>query len=54
MAEENTENQRFIFDLVYQPLEIITEYKEEIVNGVKYNKLMKVDGMNHIHQQLWF
>ena len=45
MSEENTENQRFIFDLVYQPLEIITEYKEEIVNGVKYNKLMKVDGM---------
>ena len=43
--EDNQVNPRFVTDLVYQPIEIITEYSTEIINNTIYNKLVKVEGM---------
>ena len=42
---DNTINPKFIPELVYQPLELITEYDIRLINGTHYNKLHSVNGM---------
>ena len=43
--EDNTVNPRFVKELIYQPLELITEYEVKIINNTTYNKLHSVNGM---------
>lgn len=42
---DNTISAKFIPELVYQPLELITEYEVKLINGTHYNKLHSVNGM---------
>lgn len=48
MSHAHSVSSQFVTGLTYQPLELLTEYTIELINGVTYNKLTKVEGMTPV------
>ena len=48
MSHGRSMSSQFVSSLIYQPLEILTEFSVEIINGVTYNKLKSVEGLQPV------
>lgn len=54
MSHGRSVSSQFVTSLVYQPLEILTEFSIEMINGVTYNKLTKVEGLQPLFPETKF
>lgn len=48
MSHGRSVSSQFVTSLVYQPVELLTEFSTEIINNVTYNKLTKVEGLQPV------
>ncbi|OMJ87123.1 hypothetical protein SteCoe_11196 [Stentor coeruleus] len=54
MAHGRSMSSQFVTSLVYQPVELLTEYEVEQINGITYNKLAKVEGITPLFPETKF